>query len=97
MLKYSSLCNVGGRDCLNLIRLVAAIQVMYQHTLAHLYINDIPVLGGFINFFHGVPIFFTMSGFLIWGSIERSHSFGEYLKKRFWRIYPELWGADFSY
>lgn len=34
-----------------------------------------------------------MSGFLIWWSIGRSKSFGEYLKKRFWRIFPELWGA----
>lgn len=34
-----------------------------------------------------------MSGFLIWWSIGRSKSFGEYLKKRFWRIFPELWVA----
>lgn len=56
-------------------------------------IDSIPILGEFINFFSGVPIFFTMSGFLIWGSIGRSKNFGEYLKKRFWRIFPELWGA----
>lgn len=34
-----------------------------------------------------------MSGFLIWMSIGRSNSFGEYFKKRFWRIFPELWIA----
>ena len=34
-----------------------------------------------------------MSGFLIWWSIGRSTSFQQYLKKRFWRIYPELWLA----
>ena len=49
----------------------------------------------FIRFFHGVPIFFTMSGFLIFWSVGRSRSYGEYLKKRFWRIYPELWLAVF--
>lgn len=83
----------GNKDCLNLIRLLAAFQVLYGHTLAHLNIDSIPILGEFINFFSGVPIFFTMSGFLIWWSIGRSKSFGEYLKKRFWRIFPELWVA----
>lgn len=34
-----------------------------------------------------------MSVFLIWGSIGRSTNFRDYLKKRFWRIYPELWVA----
>ena len=69
------------------------MQVVYGHTLAHMDIQSIPVLSPFINFFIGVPIFFTMSGFLIWNSIGRSKSFGEYLQKRFWRIYPELWLA----
>ena len=80
-------------DCLNTIRLLAAIQVLYGHTTHHLNIEPLPVLGSFINFFSGVPIFFTMSGFLIWWSIGRSTTFPQYLKKRFWRIYPELWLA----
>lgn len=80
-------------DCLNTVRLLGAIQVLYGHTLAHLGIDPIPVVGDLINFFYGVPIFFTMSGFLIWGSCGRSASYGDYLKKRFWRIYPELWMA----
>lgn len=80
-------------DCLNTIRLLGAIQVLYGHALSHLKIEAIPVVGDFINFFYGVPIFFTMSGFLIWGSCGRSVSYGDYLKKRFWRIYPELWVA----
>ena len=80
-------------DCLNLIRLLAAIQVLYGHTLVHLQIESIPIFGDFIKFFSGVPIFFTMSGFLIWWSIGRSSNFTEYLKKRFWRIFPELWVA----
>ena len=73
--------------------MLAALQVVYGHTLAHLHIESIPVLNECINFFYGVPIFFTMSGFLIWMSVVRSRSFGEYLKKRFWRIFPELWVA----
>ena len=67
-------------NCLNTIRLLAAIEVLYGHAFRHLQIDAIPVLGDFIYFFQGVPIFFTMSGFLIWRSIGRSRSLGEYLK-----------------
>ena len=70
----------GNNDCFNIIRLLAAFQVLYGHTLAHLNIDSIPILGEFINFFSGVPIFFTMSGFLIWWSIGRSKSFEEYIE-----------------
>ena len=83
----------SGRDCLNTIRLLAALQVVYGHSLTHLHIESIPVLNECINFFYGVPIFFTMSGFLIWQSVGRSRGFREYLGKRFWRIFPELWAA----
>ena len=76
-----------------MIRLLAAIEVMYGHTLNHLSLDKVHIFGDFIGFFSGVPIFFTMSGFLIWWSIGRSNSFGGYLKKRFWRIFPELWVA----
>ena len=90
---YKVITGGQNRDCLNTIRLLAAIEVLYGHTLAHLEIGSIAVFNEFIRFFSGVPIFFTMSGFLIWWSVGRSHSYGEYLKKRFWRIYPELWLA----
>lgn len=87
-----------NKNCLNTIRLLAAIQVLYMHTLSHLNI-ELPsnilsnAIDFLINFFDGVPIFFTLSGFLIWHSIGRSSTFGQYIKKRFWRIYPELWLA----
>ena len=80
-------------DCLNTVRLLGAVEVLYGHTLTHLKIDGIPIVGDIITFFYGVPIFFTMSGFLIWGSCGRSSSYGNYMKKRFWRIYPELWMA----
>lgn len=79
-------------DCLNLIRLIAAIGVLYGHTIQLLSL-DIP---GFVSKFlwlPGVALFFCLSGFLIWPSIGRSKTFVEYCRKRFWRIYPELWGA----
>lgn len=80
-------------NCLNLVRIIAAIQVMFGHLVEHmkLPINDTVFRGTF--FFRGVPIFFAISGFLIWFSIGRSKSYKEYLGKRFWRIYPELWVA----
>jgi len=81
------------KNCLNTIRLLAAIQVLWKHSLIHLELPNIPVLGDFVLFFQGVPVFFTLSGFLIWQSIGRSHTFSDYAKKRFWRIYPELWLA----
>jgi len=80
-------------NCLNTFRLLAALQVLWGHILWHLQIERIPIIGDLIEFFIGVPVFFTLSGFLIWQSIGQSKSFGEYAKKRFWRIYPELWLA----
>ena len=46
-----------------------------------------------IDYICGVSIFFALSGFLVWRSIENSVSFEEYSLKRFLRIYPELWVA----
>lgn len=82
------LCN----DCLNLIRLLAAIGVMYGHTVHHLSL-EIPSVVSQYLWLPGVPLFFCLSGYLIWPSIGRSRTFVEYCRKRFWRIYPELWGA----
>lgn len=80
-------------NSLNTFRLLASLQVLYGHAITHLKLGQVPVFGNFISFFSGVPIFFTLSGFLIWQSIGRSKNYGEYAKKRFWRIYPELWVA----
>ena len=80
-------------NCLNTIRLIAALQVLFGHTVAHLGISTPSIVNEVSFFFQGVPVFFTMSGFLIWDSIGRSASFKEYATKRFWRIFPELWVA----
>ena len=81
------------KNGLNLFRFLAALQVLQGHAVAHLSLQRVPVLSDIIAFFSGVPIFFTLSGFLIWKSIGRSTSFGDYAQKRFWRIFPELWVA----
>ena len=80
-----------NKNCLNLIRLLAAFQVMCSHTLIHLQIEVPNFISGVINIFRGVPIFFGISGFLIWFSLDRTETVGVYLRKRFLRIYPELW------
>ena len=82
-----------SNNSLNTFRLLAALQVLYGHALDHLSISMPPLVNNVIYLFLGVPIFFTLSGYLIWGSVERSTSFRSYIKKRFWRIYPELWVA----
>lgn len=84
---------LASNNCLNFIRIVAAFQVMLGHMIEHL---ELPINNNILYltyFLRGVPIFFVISGFLMWFSIGRSISYKEYLKKRFWRIYPELWVA----
>ena len=76
------------KNSFNLIRLLAALQVFVGHAVAHLKINYSFKI---ITLFQGVPIFFFLSGFLIWSSIGRTSEFGEYIKKRVLRVYPELW------
>lgn len=80
-------------NCLNTIRLLSAFSVMFFHMKTHLDI-EVPFLVSVIfRLFPGVPIFFFLSGFLIWNSIEKSKNLLEYAKKRFWRIFPQLWAV----
>ncbi|MCI8287953.1 MAG: acyltransferase [Lachnospiraceae bacterium] len=80
-------------NCLNLVRIIAAVQVMFGHLVEHMELPINDTVFRSIFFLRGVPIFFAISGFLIWFSIGRSKSYKQYLEKRFWRIYPELWVA----
>ncbi len=79
------------KNSLTTFRFLAAIYVLVTHTLVHLQIPEQPLLMSILGIVSGVPVFFMLSGFLIWRSIGRSSSFKHYLSKRFWRIYPELW------
>ena len=74
----------------NLIRLAAASQVLFVHVAHHIGFDG-PLITA-ISLFPGVPVFFFISGFLIYASFER-------LKDRRWtafyfnrivRIYPAL-------
>lgn len=80
-------------NCLSLIRLIAALQVILGHLLLHFQLPVNDYLNKAVFFFRGVPIFFALSGYLIWFSIIRSKSYSQYIKKRLLRIYPELWVA----
>lgn len=85
--------SINENNCLNTIRLLAAIRILYRHSTHYLCYGLYPFEIYLTDIFDGVPIFLTLSGYLIWTSIGRSQSFNTYLKKRFWRIFPELWCA----
>lgn len=74
----------------DLLRIVAASQVVLTHTMSHLQI-DHPWGWSIVDAFPGVPIFFGVSGFLISASYERSSSLVSYARNRVLRIYPALW------
>ena len=79
-------------NCLNTVRLLAALLILLGHGIQHLGTGAPQWLAWLISYFRGVPIFFVLSGFLIWESLGRNDG-KQYARKRFYRIYPELWGA----
>ena len=78
-------------NALNTLKILAALQVLFGHARVHLNVQVPDPLVKLFDLFMGVPIFFILSGFLIWKSTGKSKSFGDYAFKRFIRIYPELW------
>lgn len=75
----------------DLIRLLAAGQVVLWHGIEHLKV-DVPVdLLWLLGSFPGVPIFFFVSGYLVAASFRRKRSLGGYFSNRALRIFPGLW------
>jgi peptidoglycan/LPS O-acetylase OafA/YrhL len=74
----------------DLLRILAALQVVLVHAVDHLRIPR-PPLWSLVQAFPGVPIFFAISGFLISASFERSPRLKSYARNRILRIYPGLW------
>ena len=74
----------------DLLRLFAAFQVVYIHSVAHLALPPGGVLYVVLSCFPGVACFFVISGFLVTDSYLRSESVGNYIFKRALRIYPAL-------
>jgi peptidoglycan/LPS O-acetylase OafA/YrhL len=84
---------VGRNHNIDAVRLLAALQVLLvhfnEHVLGRGVENDAVVR--ILSVFPGVPIFFALSGYLIFASADRSASAREYAVKRFLRLYPGLW------
>lgn len=76
----------------DLIRLMAAGQVMLFHAIFYLKV-PIEALSNTIAYFPGVPAFFFVSGFLISASWERNSNLRTYVVNRCLRIFPGLWGV----
>jgi len=77
----------------DLLRLIAAMQVVYVHAIEVLQIHPSGVVKSLLSFsylFPGVPIFFFISGFLISKSYESNHKLSEYFQNRILRLYPGL-------
>ncbi len=77
----------------NLIRLLAAGQVLVVHSFNHLEYEGILV--NLFKLIPGVPVFFFVSGMLISASYERlavrQMGLREFIVNRLLRIYPALW------
>lgn len=81
----------------DLLRLIAALEVIFYHIFTHFKPPKNPewynfIFNNFIHYFQGVPIFFMISGFLIYWSFERNaNSVRKYFQNRARRIFPALW------
>lgn len=84
--------DISHENNFDLIRLFAAFQVLLLHHLAFFeFDNDqvVKIIEKLIWNFPGVNIFFIISGYLIFQSLERNHPIS-FVKKRFKRIFPAL-------
>ena len=88
---------ISTENNFDLLRLFAALQVALSHSMSHLD-HPLPILS-WIAALPGVPIFFFLSGLLIYGSYTSSLNSATPLKtfytKRFLRLYPGLWVCFF--
>ncbi len=75
----------------DILRILAATQVLITHSASHLGVNIPPALLTFLEKFPGVPIFFVISGFLISASFEKTPNLKIYFTNRALRIFPALW------
>jgi peptidoglycan/LPS O-acetylase OafA/YrhL len=82
---------VNHNNNFDLLRLLAAVQVVSLHAGQWLQLAIHPQLAWLLSLFPGVPIFFVISGFLVTGSFLRTDSTAGYLFKRALRIYPGMW------
>jgi peptidoglycan/LPS O-acetylase OafA/YrhL len=80
-------------NSLDLLRLIAAVLVLYSHQFALLGSTD-PSFFGWTTFGGaGVTIFFFLSGMLVWSSWDRDSDSRRFFQRRTLRIFPALWVA----
>jgi peptidoglycan/LPS O-acetylase OafA/YrhL len=80
----------------DLIRLLAAAQVAILHTAKHLKIQ-LPAIFSILEYFPGVPVFFFISGYLIYQSFSniKEKKLGTFFINRCLRLYPALFFCFF--
>lgn len=85
------------QNSFDILKYWAAFSVMFLHYTYYAFM-EAKQAWGFMDrlryiseYFPGIIVLFTISGFLIYDSMERSESKQEFLKKRVFRLYPELW------
>ena len=83
-----------NKNAFDVLRIFSAVQVMLLHFNAFFYQYN--SAGHYryreiVKMFPGVVILFSLSGFLIAASYEKSSSTREFFQKRILRIYPPLW------
>jgi len=83
----------GHLNNFDLIRLAAAVQVMLAHYLTELTPEIHPLITAALHVLPGVPVFFFISGFLVFASLARSETVASYAVKRARRIFPGLWSS----
>jgi peptidoglycan/LPS O-acetylase OafA/YrhL len=86
---------ISKNNNFDLLRLFAASEVLFQHSIAHLEIGGFHLVENILSYFPGVLIFFTISGFLIFSSLDRNRDFKKYFINRALRIFPALWVCFF--
>lgn len=86
---------IDRQNNFDLIRLLAASQVLASHSIKNIGLISEPVwalVRNIIGQFPGVPIFFIISGFLITKSLDEKHNnIKKYIINRILRVYPALW------
>lgn len=83
--------SIDRRNNFDLIRLIAAAQVVFLHAAYWLQAELHPLVSEVLDWFPGVPIFFMVSGYLITASFVNTKSVKEFAYNRFLRIFPGLW------
>lgn len=87
---------IGRENNFDIVRLFAALQVVVFHAIKHYEISFSSTwtntLIDALKLFPGVPVFFMISGFLVYQSGERNTGKPKkYFMNRFLRLFPGLW------